>query len=143
MILAVVDRKSRAAFLEQINEVTIENVHLTFLKIKARFPELKTTTADNDILFQRHRELEILLAVKIYFCHPYHSWEKGTVENTNKHIRQNIPKGSDISQYSKKFIHNIETKLNLRILKCLNYKRPIEILVESRKHKKRSRASEK
>ena len=137
IILVVVDRKSRSAFLEQIVKVTIENVHLAFLKIKARFPELKTLTADNDLLLQRHKELEILLVVKIYFCHPYHSWEKGTVENTNKNIRQDIPKGSDISRYSKRIIHNIEIRLNTRILKCLDYKRPVEVLAESRKRKKR------
>ncbi|QQR54385.1 IS30 family transposase [Candidatus Peregrinibacteria bacterium] len=89
-------------------------------------------TTDNDILFQKHKELEKLLGIKIYFCHPYHSWEKGTVENTNKIIRKDIPKGSDISKYSKAFIQRLEEKLNRRPLKCLNYLTPKEALLVHR-----------
>lgn len=136
IILVVVDRKLRVAFLEQILVVTIKNVHKAFLKIKKRFPELKTITTDNDILLQKHKELERLLGVKIYFCHPYHSWEKGTVENTNKYIRRDIPKGSNITLYSKIFIRKLEEKLNRRILKCLKHNTPAEALEEVRKKKR-------
>lgn len=142
VILAIVDRKSRTVFLEQIVMVTVENVHLAFLRIKARFPELKTITTDNDLLLKRHKELEALLAVKIYFCHPYYSWEKGSIENANKYVRRDIPKGSDISKYSKQFIRKLAAKLNRRYMKVLNYKTPQEILDKHRKHKKRLRASE-
>ena len=96
---------------------------------------MKTMTTDNDILFRRHKELEKLLSIKIYFCHPYHSWEKGTVENTNKYIRKDIPKGSNISKYSKKFIISIEEKLNRRFMKCLGHVTPDEILKEFRQQK--------
>ncbi len=137
IILVVVDRRSRNPFIEQILAVTIVNVHGAFMKIKKRFPELKTITADNDILLQQHKQLERLLNVKIYFCHPYHSWEKGTVENINKHIRKDIPKGSDISRYSKKFIMRVEQKLQQRILKCLRFLTPLEVLECARKRKKR------
>lgn len=136
IILNVTDRKSRAPFLEQIINVTIDNVHLAFKKIKKRFPELKTITTDNDLLLQKHKELEKLLNVKIYFCHPYHSWEKGTVENTNKYIRKDIPKSSDISKYSKKFIRSIEQKLQRRFMDCLNHLTPYEVIEKYRKQKK-------
>jgi IS30 family transposase len=112
IILVIADRKTRNAFLEKIIKVNIENVHCSFLKIKERLPEMKTITTDNDLLFKKHLELEKLLNVKIYFCHPYHSWEKGTVENINKYIRRDILKGSNISKYSKKFIREVEDKLN-------------------------------
>jgi IS30 family transposase len=78
---------------------------------------MKTITTDNDILFQKHEELEKILSVDIYFCHPYHSWEKGSIENANKCIRKYIPKGSNISKYSKKYIHFVEEKLNKRFMK--------------------------
>jgi len=123
-------------FLELILEVTIENVHQAFQRIKKRFPELKTITTDNDILLQRHKELEALLNVKIYFCDPYSSWQKGTVENSNKYVRRDIPKGSNMSKCSSRFIKSIEEKLNRRPLKCLSYKTPKEVLDESKKHKK-------
>jgi len=102
-----------------------------------RYPEMKTFTTDNDILFKHHKELEKLLGIKIYFCHPYHSWEKGAVENVNKYIRKDIPKGSDLSRYSKEFIVSLEAKLNRRAMKCLDYATPQEMLEAFRGRKKR------
>ena len=142
MILNVTDRKSRAPFLEKILPVNIQNVHQAFVHIKERFPELTTITTDNDILFQKHQELERLLDIKIYFCHPYHSWEKGTVENVNKYIRRDIPKGSNISKVSKKFIQSTEEKLQNKIYKVLNYKTPLEVLKSDRKRKNTKRFGE-
>lgn len=136
ILLVAVDRKLRVSFLEQILNVSIEAVHRAFVCIQEKFPELKTITTDNDILFQKHVELERLLRVKIYFCHPYHSWEKGTVENTNKYIRKDIPKGADISKFRKKDIQKIEEKLNRRPMKCLNYFTPQELLNRHRTRKK-------
>lgn len=143
IILNVTDRKSRAPFLEQIIVVTIKNAHAAFKKIKKRFPELRTITTDNDLLLQCHKELEKLLKVKIYFCHAYHSWEKGTVENTNGYVRRDIPKGSDISRYSKRFICSIEKKLQRRFMDCLNHLTPYEIIENHREQKKRRSARKK
>lgn len=135
ILLVVVCRKIRIVFLEQINNVSIVNVHLAFQRVKTRFPEIKSITIDNDVLLQKHKELEKSLGVKIYFCHPYHSWEKGTVENTNKHIRKYIPKGSDISKYPKKFIGSLEAKLNRRIMKIIGFNTPEELIRDYRKQK--------
>jgi IS30 family transposase len=140
VLLVVVCRKLRVVCIEHIRVVTIHNVHRAFKRIKKRFPEMKTITMDNDVLFQKHKELEELLGVKIYFCDPYSSWQKGSVENVNKGIRKYIPKGSDISQYSKYFIKKIETKLNNRIMECLDYATPYEALEKHRNRKKRFRA---
>ena len=135
ILLTVVDRKTRVSFIEQILEVSISNVEKVFTRVQKRFPEMRTTTIDNDILFRHHKRLEKILLVKMYFCHPYHSWEKGTVENTNKHIRKDIPKGSDISKYGKHFIKTIEEKLNRRFMKVLNHATPDELLAQARKRK--------
>ena len=140
ILLVVVDRKLRIAFLELIKDVSVANVHQAFLRIQKRFPELRTITTDNDILFRDHQKLAVLLGVHIYFCRPYHSWEKGTVENTNGVIRRDIPKGADLSRYSKRFIQKLEDKLNRRILKCLEYQTPAEALAAVRKGKKRRSA---
>jgi len=139
ILLTVADRKSRVSCIEKIFTVTIPNVHLAFLRIKKRFPEMKTITTDNDLLFERHKELEKLLNIKIYFCHQYHSWEKGTIENTNGVIRRDISKGSDISKYSKKFIKRLEAKLNRRPMECLQDRTPWEVLVMHRKRIKRNK----
>jgi transposase, IS30 family len=139
ILLTVVDRKLRIAFIEKILPVSIENVHKAFLKIQKRFPEMLTISTDNDILLQKHKELGQLLRVKIYFCHPYHSWEKGSNENANGRIRKYILKGADISFYSKSFIKKVEDKLNGRFLKCLKYWTPTEALTKYRNKKTRLR----
>jgi len=136
ILLTLVDRKIRVVFLELILEVTIDAVHQAFGRIKKRYPELLTFTTDNDILFRHHQELARLLGVKIYFCHPYHSWEKGSIENVNGVIRRTIPKGSDLSRYSKQFVRALEKKLNNRFMKCLGYRTPYEALHDARKQKK-------
>jgi len=142
-ILTITDRKLRVSFLEKILPVSIENVTRGFLKIKKRYPELRTITTDNDILLINHRELEKLLGITIYFCHPYHSWEKGTIENTNGEIRKYIPKGSDISRYSPYFISSIEKKVNDRYMECITFLTPDEALELYRKQKKRRGAKKR
>lgn len=137
MILNVTDRKSRAPFLEKILPVSIRTMENGMRRIKKRFPEMKTLTLDNDLLFIHHRELEKILNIKIYFCHKHSPWEKGSNENRNKLMRKYIPKRSDISKISRRFIQKLEEKLQRRIMKCLNYLTPIEMLTEHRKKKKR------
>lgn len=142
-LLVIVDRKLRVAFLEQLLRPSVVNVTKAMLKIKQRYPEWKTMTTDNDILFQDHPVLAGKLGIAIYFCFPGHAWEKGSIENANKWIRRYIPKSSDISRYSKRFIRNLEEKINRRIMKTLNYYRPEELLKQYRKRKQRLRAVEK
>lgn len=137
ILLTVSDRKQRISFIEKVLPVTIKNVHRAFREIKKRYREMRTITTDNDILLDRHKQLEKELGVTVYFCHPYHSWEKGTIENTNGEIRKYIPKGSDISKYSKKFIRNIEKKINDRYMECLDSWTPEEAMDRYRKQKKR------
>jgi len=140
VLLVIVDRKARTSFLERIVQPSCAAVTEACKRIKQRYPEWRSMTTDNDLLFQHHNALAAILGIRIYFCHPYHSWEKGSVENVNKHIRKTIPKGSDISRHANSFIRKLEAKLNRRIMECLAYRTPREVLQRYRKRKKRSRA---
>jgi IS30 family transposase len=135
ILLVVTDRKLRVSFLEPIYAVSVAAVHRAAGKIKRRYPEWKTGTTDNDLLFARHKELERELKIKIFFCRPYHSWEKGSIENVNGEIRQDVPKGSDLSRYSQSFFRKLEKKLNDRFMECLRYMTPTEALAQCRKQK--------
>ena len=137
ILLVVADRKTRVSFIERILLPSIKNMERAFRKIKKRFPEMKTITTDNDLLFQHHLRLEAMLNVKIYFCNPYHSWEKGTIERTNKEIRRYIPKGSDISFYPPSLVKRVEMKINDRWMKVLLSASPAELLQKFRGRKKR------
>lgn len=143
ILLVLVDRRTRHAFLEAMRTPSIPAVHRAFLRIHTRFPELRTLTLDNDILFRRYEELAELLGVRIFFCLPHHPWEKGTVEWTNQVIRRDLPKGSDVSKRSRQFFRALEAKLNRRPLAVLGYRTPHETLALHRVqagNKKRARA---
>lgn len=79
----------------------------------------KSLTLDNDIGFGKWKELELALAAPVYFCHPYHSWEKGLVENTNRWIREFIPKKTDLKSISPLAVSEIENYLNHKARECL------------------------
>jgi IS30 family transposase len=136
ILLTVVDRKTRKPFIEKILPVSIKNFERAFLRIKARYPELRTATTDNDLLLQHHERLAKLLGIKIYFCHPYRSWEKGSIEHVNGVIREDIPKGSDISRYSRRFIKKVEEKISRRPMEVLDSFTPDEMMAMHRKRKK-------
>jgi len=137
ILFVCADRRSRAPFLEKILPVSIRAVENAIRRIKKRFPELKTLTFDNDLLFIHHKRMEKKFKVKIYFCHAYSPWEKPLVENRNKIIRRYIPKGSDLSRYTRKFIQKLEEKLQRQIMECLDYRTPQEVLERYRKRKKK------
>lgn len=131
------DRKSRAPFLEIVLPVSIKAVENAVGRIQKRFPELTSLTFDNDLLFIHHKRMEEKFGIKIYFCHKYSPWEKGFVENRNKIIRRYIPKGSDLSQYTRAFVQKLEEKLQRQLMKCLQYRTPKEILERHRERKKK------
>jgi IS30 family transposase len=140
ILLVVVDRKLRSSFVEKIHPVSIPEFSRAARRIKKRYPEWNTGTTDNDLLLRNHKQLENEIGIRIFFCHPYHSWEKGTVENTNGVIRRDIPKGANISRYSRHFVRHLEEKLNRRPMKCLKFKTPAELLTA---HRKRIRENKK
>lgn len=137
LLLIHTDRKLRYPLLEKIHPVSVRTLKHAVGRMKKRYPEMRTVTWDNDILLICHKELEKKFGIKIYFCHPYKFWEKGGVENRNKLIRKYIPKGSDISRYSRAYIKKLEEKLQRRIMKCLNHRTPKEMIERHRKRKKK------
>lgn len=136
LLLVHADRKLRYPLLEKIFPVSIRTLKNGIKRMKQRFPEMKTVTWDNDILLICHQEIEKQFGIKIYFCHTHAPWEKPLVENRNKLIRKYIPKGSDISKYSRNFIQKLEEKLQRRIMECLDFRTPVEELQRHRKRKK-------
>ncbi|OGG54668.1 hypothetical protein A3C20_01965 [Candidatus Kaiserbacteria bacterium RIFCSPHIGHO2_02_FULL_55_25] len=141
--LVLIDRNIRKVFLEMILPVSVRNVERALVRMKKRFPEIKTITFDNDILFLEHKRLEKKLDVKIYFCHPRSPWEKPSVENFNKWLRRYIPKNSDISRFSRYTFGQLEAKANRRFMDVLGFRTPDEMYAKALKRKKRPRARSK
>lgn len=88
----------------------------------------RTLTADNGSENTSHKEITKSTGMNVYFCHAYHSWEKGTVENMNGRIRRFIPKGVSIDSLSDAYIAQVEKKLNTTPRKCLQYLTPYEMM---------------
>ena len=87
---------------------------------------IRSITYDNGSENTLHEQTNQALKTKSYFCEPYHSWEKGSVEQINGLIRRFIPKGTKFDEVSPSFINQIEKLLNNRPRKCLNYQTPYE-----------------
>lgn len=130
-LLVLYERKSQLVIIRKIMSRSPEAVNQVFKKITGGAIYFNSLTLDNDISFKKHLELSKSIGAPIYFCHPYHSWEKGGVENMNKLIRQYIPKSCDISKYDERYILEVENKLNSRPRKNLGYKTPLEVLREN------------
>ena len=104
-------------------EVAKEVVRL-LLPFKGKM--LKNITTDNGSEFAKHQEITKKLGVVVYFADAYASWQKGSIENTNKLIRQYIPKGVSFEKYTDKRIMSIQKKINSRPRKALKYNTPIK-----------------
>ncbi len=91
-----------------------------------------TLTTDNGSENANHKEITDRLGIQVYFCHPYHSWEKGSVENTIGRIRRFLPKGTRLDEVSEEQIMAIERVLNSTPRKCLGYLTPYERMEELR-----------
>lgn len=130
--LTAADRKLRVGFIRKVLPVTVANALDALTGIKQAFPEILSITTDNDILWRYHKALEARLGVPFYFCHPYSSWEKGSIEHYNGQVRKYIKKGSDISQYGNEYIASVEARLNNRYMAVLHYQTPGEALEEYR-----------
>lgn len=110
-LLVVVERKNRTVYVKRIPNRT-HNVILAALKEMLMGKLVLSITTDNDIAFGKWREIEKELNTTIYFCEPYHSWEKGLVENTNRWIRRFVKKKTDIALVTDAMLETIHRWFN-------------------------------
>ncbi len=90
----------------------------------------RSITYDNGSENVLHEHINDQLNTNSYFCNPYHSWEKGSVENVNGLIRRFLPKKTDFAKITHKRIKEIEFLLNNRPRKCLNFKTPAQVFLK-------------
>jgi len=106
-----VERKTRFTIITKLKDRTAAT-KTTALINRLQVYVTKTLTTDNGAENTNHQQIANTLDLAMYFCHPYHSWEKGTVENTNGRIRRYIPKGVSIESITDEYIAALEEKLN-------------------------------
>lgn len=125
----LVERVTGLVCISKIKNTTAQETTNIVTKRLRRFPEIlrKTITVDNGHENAGHQDITKSIGVKIYFAHPYHSWERGTNENTNGLIRWYVPKGTDFATVSNERIQAIEYRLNTRPRKRLGWRTPLEV----------------
>ena len=128
-LVTCVDRASRYVIARKVHACAAEPVAEQLKRTLRRLPAEKrrSLTLDNGREFARPIELERKLDLPIYFAHPYHSWERGTNENTNGLLRQYLPKSADLTQVTPDQLRSIVHALNRRPRKCLGFQSPFEV----------------
>jgi len=127
-ILTHVERKSGYLLAELLKTVSAEKIRLESIKSFSRVPtnKLKTITYDNGVEFSEYELLERQLEIEAYFAHAYHSWERGTNENTNGLIRRYFPKGTPFSNIELTYFEEVINKINHRPRERLGFRTPHE-----------------
>jgi IS30 family transposase len=88
----------------------------------------KTLTLDNGPEMKSPELIERTTGAKIYYANPYHSWERGTNENTNGLLRYFFPKQSSFAALTQADVDRAVELLNTRPRKRLNWRTPEQML---------------
>ncbi|MDP2642798.1 MAG: IS30 family transposase [Candidatus Peregrinibacteria bacterium] len=128
-LLTHVDRKSGYLLANRLERALAEKVRTTTIAEFSKLSKKKlcTITYDNGSEFSEHETTGIWLKTAIYFAYPYHSWERGTNENTNGLLRQFFPKGTDFTKITDFDLQKVVKLINNRPRKRLNYHTPQEV----------------
>ena len=122
---SLVERKTGLVFLTKLKDRTSESTTRTIDQRLSNMPR-HTVTFDNGPENQNWQEVERITRTNCFFTHAYHSWERGTNENTNGLVRWYFPKSTDFRTISDETIKQAEHALNSRPRKRLNWLTPLE-----------------
>ena len=127
-LLVTADRASRKTRIKKLTRKTAEQASNAIIFALKNFntTNLSTITYDNGSEFCYHEKVNQELGTKSFFCKPYHSWEKGMIENINGLIRRFFPKGTDFDTITEDEIQQVEDWINNRPMKILGWKTPNE-----------------
>lgn len=127
-VQVTVERKVRYAKLAKLKAKTSRAMSVALVRRLSQYPAniRRSITYDNGPENAEHMRTSKALGAASYFCEPYCSHQKGTVENTIGLVRRFIPKKTNLADVSQHQLKKIEKWLNNRPKKCLNYKTPAE-----------------
>ena len=126
-ILSMVDRKSRYSLFEKLEDKKASTVASAIVRRLCGY-KVRSLTYDNGLEFANHLEISRELGAKGYFCTPYHSWEKGLVENHNGLLRQYYPKGESFAEITQSVLSWVEEEINERPRKALDFASPADLV---------------
>ena len=128
-LITCVERKSGYLVAGKTDKATAENINaFTIQKFKQITPAKRLSiTYDNGSEFAGYDTIEQKTGMTAYFAFPYHSWERGTNENTNGLLRQFYPKKSRFDGITQEQLYRVVRLINNRPRKRLHYLTPYEV----------------
>lgn len=129
-VATLVERHSRFTMLVKLEGKDTTTVVRALSRHAKKIPaELRRSiTWDRGTEMAAHKDFTLATNIQVYFCDPQSPWQRGTNENTNRLIRQYLPKGSDLAVHSQAALNKIARRLNQRPRKTLDYQTPADRL---------------
>jgi len=127
-VVTLVERHSRYVLLAKIAGRATNSVVTALIKQARKLPDelYKSLTWDRGKELTDHKRFTMATDVAVYFCDPQSPWQRGSNENTNRLLRQYLPRGIDLAPYSQAELNKIARQLNERPRKTLDYETPAE-----------------
>ena len=131
-IVTLVERQSRYVILAKVANKETASVVTALIKQARKLPRelYQSLTWDRGKELADHKRFSLATEVDVYFCDPQSPWQRGTNENTNRLLRQYLPKGTDLSLHTQAKLNAIARQLNERPRKTLMYRTPAEMFAE-------------
>ena len=125
-IATLVERHSRFTALVKVQSRDTATVVAALSRQIRRLPTSlrRSLTWDRGLEMAQHKTFTVATDVKVYFCDPHSPWQRGTNENTNRLLRQYLPKRTDLSGYTQSQLDKIALRLNQRPRKTLGFETP-------------------
>lgn len=132
-VATLVERSSRFVMLVRVRDKSTVSVVEALGNQVRELPKrmMDTLTWDRGMEMADHKKFTIATNVKVYFCDPSSPWQRGTNENTNRLLRQYLPKGTDLSVHSQQDLDAMALRLNTRPRKTLDYSTPADTLADT------------
>jgi IS30 family transposase len=129
-VLVAVERVTRYCRLRLLPNKTAAAVSSALIGMLKDMP-VASLTMDRGLEWADHEYIALRLNAEIYFCRPYHSWEKGLVEQHNGLLREFWPKDLALNTLTHQAVRRAEDRLNGRPRRVLGYATPAEQMLES------------
>ena len=124
VVLTLLERLTRFGISRKLPNGKSDTIQQALLEITTEKPEVfSSVTFDNGSEFSQAAALEDIpeLDVKIYYCHAYASWERGSNELFNRQLREFIPKGISIHKLTAEEVSRVAQWINHRIRETIGY----------------------
>ena len=132
-LLTLCERKTRFTFTAPLPSKRSETTDDALRKILGPLPKpaRRSVTFDNGSEFALHENLNAELATQTYFCDPHSPWQRGTIENPNGLLRRDMPRKTNLHDYTARDIDDLTWAINSTPRKSLGFKTPAEAVLEN------------